>query len=151
MRLRAQSHAALRALLDLSLHGGTQSPVPVSDIAKRQALGVAFLEQLLRPLKRAGLVAPWRGMKGGYTLAKAPEDISLHGVLQALGDPVARPAAPPARNAPPEAEAVAALVGRAEAGLRALLEGLTLADLRAAARANPRLRDAPRAGAGFSI
>jgi hypothetical protein len=44
--------------------------VPVSDIARRQDLGTAFLEQLLRPLKKAGLVAPWRGMKGGYTLAK---------------------------------------------------------------------------------
>ena len=91
MRLRSQTHAALRALLDLSLHSAYHSPVPVSDIAKRQDLGVAFLEQLFRPLKKAGLVAPWRGMKGGYTLAMAAEEVDLLRVLVALDDPSVRP------------------------------------------------------------
>ncbi|MGH7441877.1 MAG: Rrf2 family transcriptional regulator [bacterium] len=151
MRLRSQTHAALRALLDLSLHGASQAPVPVSDIAKRQQLGVAFLEQLLRPLKKAGLVAPWRGMKGGYTLAKPPEDISLFSVLEALGDPAVRRVRGQGKPAGAEAEAVAALLGQAETGLERLLEGLSLAELKKVARANPRLKDAPRAGAGFHI
>lgn len=152
MRLRSQTHAALRTLLDLSLHGAIQAPVPVSDIAKRQQLGVAFLEQLLRPLKKAGLVAPWRGMKGGYTLAQPAEEISLFDVLEALGDPAVRPVRGQAKSeGGAEAEAVAALLEKAEAGLEKTLRSLTLAELKKAARADPRLRDAPRAGAGFHI
>jgi len=151
MRLRSQTHAALRALLDLSLHGAYHAPVPVSDIARRQELGVAFLEQLFRPLKKAGLVAPWRGMKGGYTLARAAEEVSLYEVLAALDDPTVRPLKDAGLPPSAEAQAVAALLESAEAGLGTLLRGITLADLKRAAQANPLLKDAPRAGTGFQI
>jgi Rrf2 family iron-sulfur cluster assembly transcriptional regulator len=151
MRLRSQTQAALRALLDLSLHSAYHAPVPVSDIARRQDLGTAFLEQLFRPLKKAGLVAPWRGMKGGYTLAKAAEEISLLAVLRALDDPSARPHAAAGVGQSAEAQAVAALLIDAEQGLDAALERVTLADLKRHAQANPLLKDAPRAGAGFQI
>ncbi|HTB23591.1 MAG TPA: Rrf2 family transcriptional regulator [bacterium] len=151
MRLRSQTHAALRALLDLSLHGASQAPVPVSDIAKRQGLGVAFLEQLFRPLKKAGLVAPWRGMKGGYTLAKPAEAVTLLEVLAALDDPSVRPIKSAGPQPSAEAQAVAALLENVEAGLGELLAGVSLEDLKQAARANPLLKDAPRAGTGFQI
>lgn len=151
MRLRSQTYAALRALLDLSLHGASHAPVPVSDIAKRQQLGIAFLEQLFRPLKKAGLVAPWRGMKGGYTLAKAPEAVSLLDVLAALDDPAVRRAKDTGQPAGAEGRAVEALLESAEVGLAQLLEGITLEDLRRTARADPLLKDVPRAGAGFQI
>jgi|SRR5665213_2584755 len=151
MRLRSQTHAALRALLDLSLHGAAQAPVPVSDIAKRQGLGVAFLEQLFRPLKKAGLVAPWRGMKGGYTLAKAPEEVSLLQVLVALDDPAVRSVALDLVGPGAEAQAVSVLLASVENGLGRLLDGVSLADLKQTARANPLLKDAPRVGGGFHI
>jgi Rrf2 family iron-sulfur cluster assembly transcriptional regulator len=151
MRLRSQTQAALRALLDLSLHSAYHAPVPVSDIARRQDLGVAFLEQLFRPLKKAGLVAPWRGMKGGYTLAKPAEEVDLYQVLRALDDPAVRPLKQ--GGVPPNAEsqAVAELLERAEIGLAELLKGITLSDLKRSAQANPLLKDAPRAGTGFQI
>jgi len=151
MRLRSQTHAALRALLDLSLHSAYDVPVPVSDIAKRQELGVAFLEQLFRPLKKAGLVAPWRGMKGGYTLAKAAEEVNLLDVLIALDDPSVRPVKSEGVRPSAEAQAVAALLEHAEKGLCDLLGGISLADLKHAAQANPLLKDSPRLGAGFQI
>ena len=151
MRLRSQTHAALRALLDLSLHGASQAPVPVSDIAKRQGLGVAFLEQLFRPLKKAGLVAPWRGMKGGYTLAKPAEEVNLLEVLVALDDPSVRPVKSAGAQPSAEAQAVAALLENVEIGLGELLAGVSLEDLKQCARANPLLKDAPRAGTGFQI
>jgi Rrf2 family protein len=151
MRLRSQTQAALRALLDLSLHSAYHAPVPVSDIARRQGLGTAFLEQLFRPLKKAGLVAPWRGMKGGYTLAKAADEISLLAVLHALDDPSARPHASAGVDASAESQAVAALLIEAEQGLDLALERITLADLKRHAQASPLLKDAPRAGTGFQI
>lgn len=151
MRLRSQTHAALRALLDLSLHSAYQAPVPVSDIARRQDLGTAFLEQLFRPLKKAGLVAPWRGMKGGYTLAKPAEEISLFDVLRALDDPAVRPSEEHGDQPSAEGQAVVELLAEAELGLQGLLGGMSLADLRRRAQASPLLRDAPRAGTGFQI
>lgn len=151
MRLRSQTHAALRALLDLSLHSAYHAPVPVSDLARRQGLGTAFLEQLLRPLKRAGLVAPWRGMKGGYTLAKPAEEISLLDILRALGEPALRPAAAGEKSGRPEAKAVLRALAGVEAQVDAALAGVSLAELRRDAQADPSLRDAPRAGTGFQI
>ena len=150
MRLRSQTHAALRALLDLSLHSAYHAPVPVSDIARRQGLGTAFLEQLLRPLKKAGLVAPWRGMKGGYTLAKPAEEISLFDILSALDDPCVRPVGP-ADIDRAEAQAVVDAMLGVEDSLAESLRGVSLADLRRRAQADPRLTDAPRSGSGFQI
>ena len=151
MRLRSQTHAALRALLDLSLHSAYHAPVPVSDIAKRQDLGTAFLEQLLRPLKKAGLVAPWRGMKGGYTLAKPAEEISLLDVLKALDDPAVRPANEAGAPERAEVQAASEALGEVELKVEEALAGLSLAELRKRAQASPLLKDAPRAGSGFQI
>ena len=151
MRLRSQTTAALAALLDLSLHGAQHAPVPVSDIAKRQGVGVAFLEQLFRPLKKAGLVAPWRGMKGGYTLAKPAEFLSLLEVLQALDDPAVRPYAVAKGKDGAEQKAVAQLRAAAEAALATSLGTASLADLKREAQALPDLKSAPRRGAGFQI
>jgi Rrf2 family iron-sulfur cluster assembly transcriptional regulator len=150
MRLRSQTHAALRALLDLSLHSAYNTPVPVSDIARRQGLGTAFLEQLLRPLKKAGLVAPWRGMKGGYTLARQAEELSLFDILVALDDPAVRPVGP-ADIDRAEAQAVVDAMAGVEVALADSLRNVSLADLRRRAQSDPRLTDAPRSGAGFQI
>jgi Rrf2 family protein len=151
MRLRSQTSAALAALLDLSLHSALRAPVSVSDIAKRQGVGVAFLEQLFRPLKRAGLVATWRGMKGGYTLAKPAETLSLLDVMRALDDPAVRPYAVATGKGSAEQKALVELVRTAEAALDESLLGLTLADLKREAQARPDLKSAPRRGAGFQI
>jgi Rrf2 family protein len=151
MRLRSQTTAALAALLDLSLHSALHAPVPVSDIAKRQGVGVAFLEQLFRPLKKAGLVAPWRGMKGGYTLAKPAEGLSLLEIMQALDDPAVRPYAVAKGKDSAERKALAQFLGTAEAALAGSLAALSLADLKRLAQAHPDLKTAPRRGAGFQI
>jgi Rrf2 family iron-sulfur cluster assembly transcriptional regulator len=151
MRLRSQTTAALAALLDLSLHSAQHAPVPVSDIAKRQGVGVAFLEQLFRPLKKAGLVAPWRGIKGGYTLAKPAESLSLLEVMQALDDPAVRPYAVTKGKDSAEQKALAQFLGSAEDALSQALAGLTLAELKRQAQARSDLKTAPRRGAGFQI
>ena len=151
MRLRSQTHAALRALLDLSLHSAYHAPVPVSDMARRQDLGTAFLEQLLRPLKKAGLVAPWRGMKGGYTLAKPAEEISLLDILRALDDPAVRPAGSGEKPGRAEAQAAVEVLGEVQQKVDEALAAVSLAELRRRAQANPELEDAPRAGTGFQI
>lgn len=151
MRLRAQTTAALAALLDLSLHGVAQAPVPVSDIAKRQGVGVAFLEQLFRPLKKAGLVAPWRGIKGGYTLAKPADSMSLLDVMKALDDPSVRPYALAKGQESAERKALAQVLIGAESALELSLASLTLAELKRQAQAREELKSAPKRGTGFQI
>jgi Rrf2 family protein len=61
-----------------------ERPVPIKELAERREIPVQFLEQLFSTLRRAGLLASHRGMKGGYTLARPPEEINVLEVVQAL-------------------------------------------------------------------
>jgi Rrf2 family protein len=58
--------------------------VSVGDAAKRLDVSVKYLEQIIRPLKKAHLVVSTRGPKGGHALAKAPEEISLGYIVRML-------------------------------------------------------------------
>ena len=87
MRLSSRTRYGARALFDLAYHSGGQ-PASVRDIASRQDVPQRFLEQVLRDLKRAGLVEARRGSRGGYVLATAPGEITLGMVLQAIEGPV---------------------------------------------------------------
>src|SRR5215467_9303381 len=88
MRLSKKSEYGLRALLELTLAYGKTS-LQRHDIADRQHIPVEFLEQILLALKRAGLLTSRRGMKGGYSLIKSPEDITLGQVIRVLDGPLA--------------------------------------------------------------
>ncbi len=88
MKLSKKSEYGLRALLELTLAHG-KSTLQRHDIAERQHIPVEFLEQILLALKRAGLLSSRRGVKGGYTLIKAPEDITLGQVIRILDGPLA--------------------------------------------------------------
>jgi Rrf2 family protein len=70
-------------MLDLALHCG-EGPVLLREIADRQEISEKYLWQLINPLKMAGLVGSQRGAHGGYTLGRAPENISLKEILQVL-------------------------------------------------------------------
>jgi Rrf2 family protein len=53
-------------------------------VARRQNIPARFLDQIFQDLRRAGLVRSKRGPKGGFTLARAPEEVSLGDVLRAV-------------------------------------------------------------------
>jgi Rrf2 family protein len=76
MKLTTKTRYGTRLLLDLARHQG-QGAVKMSDISMRQDISVKYLEQLIRPLKQARLVTSTRGPKGGHSLAKKPEEITL--------------------------------------------------------------------------
>ncbi len=59
-------------------------PVPIAQIAERRGMPVQFLEQLFSTLRRDGLLVSQRGVKGGYRLARPPEEITVLEVVQAL-------------------------------------------------------------------
>jgi Rrf2 family protein len=88
MKLSKKSEYGLRALLELTIaHGKTT--LQRHEIADRQHMPIEFLEQILLTLKRAGLVASRRGIKGGYTLIKQPKEITLGHVIRLLDGPLA--------------------------------------------------------------
>ncbi len=87
MRLTTRGRYAVTAVLDLALHGD-DGPVTLADVAERQGISQAYLEQLFRRLKRSGLVIGARGPGGGYRIARTLEDISVSDIISAVGEGV---------------------------------------------------------------
>jgi Rrf2 family protein len=58
-------------------------PVTGRDLAAREALSADYVEQILLRLRRAGLLASTRGAKGGYMLARTPEEITVREIIAA--------------------------------------------------------------------
>jgi len=70
-------------MLDLALSKGS-SPIPGKDIAERQGISQSYLDNLMGPLRAAGLVRTVRGTSGGYILAKPPAEIKLNDIWTAM-------------------------------------------------------------------
>ena len=83
MELTTRGRYAVMALADLACHGEGGS-MPLSAIAERQQLSVAYLEQIFLKLRRAGLIESARGRAGGYKLARPPEEIRVADVMLAV-------------------------------------------------------------------
>jgi cysteine desulfurase len=71
------------AMADLAGHS-EDGAIPLSVVAERQSLPLSYLEQLFVPLRRAGLVESARGRSGGYRLSKAPQEITVADVMDAV-------------------------------------------------------------------
>ena len=83
VNLSTKGRYGLRALIDLAQYGEKEA-VSIQSISARQQISDSYLEQLVRKLKKAGLVTSLRGAQGGYRLAKPAEEISVGDVLRAL-------------------------------------------------------------------
>ncbi|MBI3603647.1 MAG: Rrf2 family transcriptional regulator [Nitrospirae bacterium] len=88
MRFSKKSEYALRALIELTAHY-KKSLLQRHEIAARQNVPIEFLEQILLTLKNAGLLASKRGVTGGYSLIKPPDEITLGQVIRLLDGPLA--------------------------------------------------------------
>lgn len=78
----SKSRYAVVAMAELARSG--DRPVPIAQVAERRGMPVQFLEQLFSTLRRDGLLHSQRGVKGGYTLGRAPEQITVLEVVQSL-------------------------------------------------------------------
>ena len=83
MKLSTRGRYGIHAMYDLALNA-ERGPQSIKAIAEREAIPEAYLEQLFAVLKREGLVVSTRGAQGGYTLARAPEAVTVGDVLRAL-------------------------------------------------------------------
>lgn len=87
MRLGTKGRYAVMALVDLAYYSKGK-PLALTEIAGRQALPIAYLEQLFVKLRQKGFVASTRGHQGGYTLAREANAICIAEILEAIGEPI---------------------------------------------------------------
>jgi Rrf2 family protein len=128
VRITAKADYAVRAAVELAAAG---EMITAEQIAEAQRIPLNFLENILRDLRRAGLVESRRGQAGGYVLARPAGAITLADVIRAVEGPLAN-----VRGMPPEtldysgsAEKLRDAWVALRAGVRSVLEGVTVADV----------------------
>jgi Rrf2 family protein len=85
--ITTKSPYALQALAELGRSGG-DAPVPIGELARRRDIPVQFLEQLFAILRRAGVLRSQRGVKGGYSFARQPAEITVLELVELLDGPL---------------------------------------------------------------
>lgn len=84
MRISTRGRYALRLMLDLAGSGGAERPVSLRDVSLRQHISMKYLEQIVIPLGKAGLLRAVRGAGGGYLLTRSPEEYTVGDILRPL-------------------------------------------------------------------
>jgi len=115
--ITTKSPYAVRALAELARRG-TAAPVPIGEIARARDIPVQFLEGLFATLRRAGILQSQRGVKGGYSFARPPSDVTVLDVVELLEGELGAEAA---ASGPVWTEAVDAV--------RSVLGAATIADV----------------------
>jgi Rrf2 family protein len=132
MKFSTKARYGLRAILDMAIYQNS-GPITLNSIAERQGLSEGYLEQLMAPLKKSGIVKSIRGAQGGYILAKQPKDITTGEVIRALEGPIA-PVACVSEDFPEECDRAEGCVtrmvwARVRDSIAGALDSLTLQDL----------------------
>ena len=84
MKVSTKGRYALRLMIDLGIHDTDGKYISLKDISARQNISIKYLEQIVTPLHRAGLVRSIRGAQGGYRLSKEPERYTAGEILRAI-------------------------------------------------------------------
>ena len=88
MKFSTKSRYALRLMAELA-HEPPGATVSLQKISERQQLSLKYLEQIVPPLIRAGLVKSERGSQGGYRLTRSPAEYTAGEILRAIEGSVA--------------------------------------------------------------
>jgi Rrf2 family iron-sulfur cluster assembly transcriptional regulator len=87
MQLSTKGRYAVMAMTDLAARESVRA-TPLAEIAERQQISLAYLEQLFARLRRRGLVIAHRGPGGGYRLARPAAETSVADVVMAVDEPL---------------------------------------------------------------
>lgn len=91
MNISARCEYACRALVELGNRHAAQQPVTSQEIAERRHIPEKYLVHILLQLKRAGLVRSLRGSQGGYLLGRAPDEVRLLDIVEAIDGAILDP------------------------------------------------------------
>jgi Rrf2 family protein len=129
VRVSAKADYAVRAAAELA--AADEGPIKGERLSEAQDIPLQFLEHILLELKHSGIVRARRGAKGGYWLAKSPDDVTIAEIIRAVEGPIAN-----VQSMPPEeivyegnSKALQDVWIAVRASLRSVLEQVTLADL----------------------
>jgi Rrf2 family cysteine metabolism transcriptional repressor len=114
LSITSKSPYALRALTELARLGDA-APVPIGELARRREIPVQFLEQLFAVLRRAGILRSQRGVKGGYSFAREPSEITVLEIVELLDGKLGA--------------STESIFAEAAEATRAVLAGATIADI----------------------
>jgi Rrf2 family transcriptional regulator, cysteine metabolism repressor len=115
--ITSKSPYAVRALTELARHSG-DAPVPIGELARRRDIPVQFLEGLFATLRRAGSLQSQRGVKGGYSFARPPQEVTVLEVVELLEGELG-----------PEAAEAGAVWTEAVEAVRGVLRATTIAEV----------------------
>ncbi|HRY14010.1 MAG TPA: Rrf2 family transcriptional regulator [Syntrophomonadaceae bacterium] len=87
MNINQATDYGFRAVLYLA-HKDSQEWVDAQTISEHEAIPIRFLLKIMPCLTKAGIVKSHRGVRGGYALARQPQDISLLDVIEAIEGPI---------------------------------------------------------------
>lgn len=88
MRISSKGHYGLLAVAELARRYD-QGLISLAEIAASEHLPLPYLEQIIAPLRVAGVVEATRGLHGGYRLARHPSELSVGEVVRWLEGPIA--------------------------------------------------------------
>ncbi|MGL6196495.1 MAG: RrF2 family transcriptional regulator [Thermoguttaceae bacterium] len=87
MKISTKGRYGLRILLDLAIHDQNE-PRLIRDISESQQISLKYVSRLVINLRKAGLIQSTRGIHGGFRLNKAPSNISVLNVVEAMEGPL---------------------------------------------------------------
>ncbi len=87
MKISTKGRYGLTIMMELAVKYG-EGPTSLKNIAEKHQLSEHYLEQLVAPLRNAGLVKSVRGAYGGYILSQMPEKITSGDVIRVLEGPI---------------------------------------------------------------
>jgi Rrf2 family protein len=130
MKLSTRSRYGVRLMTRLAMHHG-RGAVLMKDISRLEGISEKYLGQIIIPLRGAGLVAGRRGAGGGYTLTRAPSEVTVRDIVEVLeGDLSLVPCTGDPRTCSRRSSCAAASVWQRLADdLSRTLEAYTLEDL----------------------
>ena len=130
MKISTKGRYGLRILVDLATHDA-EKPRLIRDIAESQGISEKYISRLVIDLRKAKMIRSVRGVNGGFHLAKAPEDITLLDIMEAMEGPLA---IVDCVHIPKKCDrntncAAREIWSKLNDGIRELMRGVTLADV----------------------
>jgi Rrf2 family transcriptional regulator, cysteine metabolism repressor len=123
MKISTKGRYGLTIMIELAKKHG-EGPISLKSIAQAHDLSEHYLEQLISPLRNAGLVKSIRGAYGGYVLADHPAKITAGDVIRVLEGPIS-----PVEGLEEEEPAKRELWIRIRDAVKEVLDSTTLEDL----------------------
>jgi len=88
VKLRTRARYSVRLMMTLARHSRGDKPVGLGIVAEKSGLSRGYLEQLVVALRNAHLLRSVSGRKGGYLLARSPEQIRVGEIVEAASGPI---------------------------------------------------------------